>query len=261
MTVVPIARGSGHRFQVYGRRDRKPVYLGTFSSLVDAQDQERAHRAEQRDPPGITAGRLSEEFGVRIETVHRWASTGLIPFHLHGKRRRFVVDEVSSALRANGWRTGGRLSDPGSTKGQERIRRRVDQGTGSHACGRCGKTLPDECFPPSSGIRCGWWCKGLPQASEASCRRAPAQSEALNPDRTDRHPCAGHARRLPMRDLREVGQARGLVDGPRRPAVTGRTAHVRERRARPCLVQLEARRRPTPGAGAAVRITLTPGNG
>lgn len=173
MTVVPIARGSGHRFQVYGRRDRKPVYLGTFSSLVDAQDQERAHRAEQRDPPGITAGRLSEEFGVRIETVHRWASTGLIPFHLHGKRRRFVVDEVSSALRANGWRTGGRLSDPGSTKGQERIRRRVDQGTGSHACGRCGKTLPDECFPPSSGIRCGWWCRDCrkPAKRAADARR------------------------------------------------------------------------------------------
>lgn len=53
--IKPVDRADGRRFQVYGKRDGKKVYVGTFASRKEAIAADEDHRAQQRR---IAAGEL-----------------------------------------------------------------------------------------------------------------------------------------------------------------------------------------------------------
>jgi len=53
--IKPVDRADGRRYQVYGKRNSKKVYLGTFSSRRDAIAADEDHRTKQRR---IAAGEL-----------------------------------------------------------------------------------------------------------------------------------------------------------------------------------------------------------
>lgn len=57
-----IARATGERFQVYGRRGGKKVYVGTFASQREAQSAERRHAVTQEQ---IAAGELAPDVDLR----------------------------------------------------------------------------------------------------------------------------------------------------------------------------------------------------
>lgn len=60
--IKPVDRADGRKFQVYGKRDGKRIYLGTFSSRREAIAVDEGHRARQRL---IAAGELPAEVDQR----------------------------------------------------------------------------------------------------------------------------------------------------------------------------------------------------
>jgi integrase len=60
--IKPVDRSDGRRFQVYGKRNGRKVYLGTFASRKEAVAADEDHRAKQRR---IAAGELPPDHDDR----------------------------------------------------------------------------------------------------------------------------------------------------------------------------------------------------
>ena len=62
MSIKVIDRADGKRFQVYGRRNGRKVYVGTFDSKREAESAERRHVVTQEQ---IAAGELPPEHDLK----------------------------------------------------------------------------------------------------------------------------------------------------------------------------------------------------
>lgn len=62
MSIKKIQRGDGVRYQVYGQRGGRKVYLGTYASRADARDADEDHRVTQRK---VRSGELPPELDMR----------------------------------------------------------------------------------------------------------------------------------------------------------------------------------------------------
>lgn len=70
--IRTVNRASGRVFQVYGKRNGKKIYLGTFTSRKEAIAADEDHRAKQRR---IAAGELPPDYDDRRtfrQAAHKW---------------------------------------------------------------------------------------------------------------------------------------------------------------------------------------------
>lgn len=117
--IKTVQRADGTKHQVYGRRNGKKVYLGTYDSKRDAIAADEEHRTRQRL---IAAGKLPAEsdqhrtFGVAVELWIRM---------LHGTGSRSAVEYESRArnhlIPAFGGVPVGDVAKPDVTAWRDRI--------------------------------------------------------------------------------------------------------------------------------------------
>lgn len=116
----------------------------------------------------VSAGLLASRLGVSRRQVQRWSADGVIRPSAHGqgsgRAMLFLEAEVSAVLAERGWR------------GNQKARRRAEDGTDSRTCSKCERVLPLDEFPPSTGKTCGWHCRCCRTEQKREARRRLAEA-------------------------------------------------------------------------------------